>query len=88
VKQKATPRQPDTPATAPQGSAGVDGAQGDLPGKDLVLAALARALLITLVDPDASGSPLFLDQLLQALRIHLQDRYGDPVRPRRQRPSR
>lgn len=54
-----------------------DDAQRDPPGKDLVLAALARALLITLMDPHAPGSPRFLDQLLQALRTHLQERYGD-----------
>jgi hypothetical protein len=55
------------------------------PGQDLVLAALSRSLLITLVDPDAAGSARFLDQLLQALRIHLQERYDDPVRPPRKR---
>lgn len=45
------------------------------PGQDLVLAALARALLITLDEGDAA-SPLFLDQLMHALRLHLMDRYG------------
>lgn len=55
----------------------------DLPGQDPVLAALARALLITMTEEDASRTPRFIAQLLQALKRHLDDQYGDgePMRP-------
>ncbi|RZL03918.1 MAG: hypothetical protein EOP36_02715 [Rubrivivax sp.] len=82
---RAPTRKPGTRGAQPLTSASAAGALRDHPGQDLVLAALARALLITLVDPDTAGSPLFTDQLLQALRLHLQERYGDPAKPRRPR---